>query len=203
MEAQSLTSISTRANCIIDQITADANVDLKDCYQCGKCSAGCPVASMANMMPREIIRNLQLKNIDKVLESDMPWLCASCGMCQARCPQDVDLPSLMLACRRTALREGKKPIREVNTFTKVFIDGVKEKGISDEAVLAMKFNVSTGHLMQDALSAPKMVTRGMLNLKEHKVEGANEVKGIIERARLAEGAKAAHAKPDHAEGGAR
>lgn len=186
MEALSLTAVPTRTKRLINQITADAGVDLKDCYQCGKCSAGCPVAPMASMMPREVIRNLQLGNAESVIDADMPWLCASCGMCQARCPQNVDLPNLMLACRRAALREGKKPLQEVSAFNSIFIDGVKEKGVSDEAALAMKFNVVTGHLAQDALSAPKMVLRGMLNLSEHKVDGASEVKAIIERSRLAE-----------------
>lgn len=153
-------------------------------------------------MPREVIRNFQLKNVNRVMESNMPWLCASCGMCQARCPQNVDLPNLMLACRRTAQREGKKPLREVSTFNSIFIDGVNDKGVSDEAALAMKFNMSSGHLLQDALSAPKMVTRGMLNPKEHKVEGVNEVKNIIERARLAENAAKEASAPKESEGGA-
>lgn len=203
MEAQSLTSVSIGTDQLVGEISADAGVDLKDCYQCGKCSAGCPVAPMADLMPREVIRNLQLKNINRVMESNMPWLCASCGMCQARCPQNVDLPNLMLACRRAAQRQGKKPLREVATFNSIFIDGVKEKGVSDEAALAMKFNMSSGHLLQDALSAPKMVTRGMLNLKEHKVEGIDEVTSIIERARLAENSAKSPSAPQEAEGGAR
>lgn len=161
MEARNLTQ-TARSDNELNSVLDDAKIDPKDCYQCGKCSAGCPVASDADMTPREVLRHIQLGQVEPVLKSNMPWLCAGCGMCLARCPQSVDLPNLMLACRRAAEAQGIKPIGEVARFNQLFINGVREKGLSDEAVLAMRFNLTTGHFLQDALSAPKMVVRGMI-----------------------------------------
>ena len=184
MEARNLTQTAKFDN-ELHSVLDDAKVDPKDCYQCGKCSAGCPVASDADMTPREVLRHLQLGQVDPVLKSNMLWLCAGCGMCLARCPQSVDLPNLMLACRRAAEAQGIKPIGEVARFNQLFVNGVREKGLSDEAVLAMRFNLATGHLLQDALSAPKMVVRGMIGPTSKEQANADEVKELIDRARMA------------------
>lgn len=106
-------------------------------------------------------------------------------MCLARCPQSVDLPNLMLACRRAAEAQGIEPIGEVARFNQLFINGVREKGLSDEAVLAMRFNLTTGHFLQDALSAPKMVVREMIGPTSKEQANSDEVKELIDRARMA------------------
>lgn len=184
MEARNLTQ-TARSDNKLHSVLGDAKVDPKDCYQCGKCSAGCPVASDADMTPREVLRHLQLRQVEPVLKSNMPWLCAGCGMCLVRCPQSVDLPNLMLACRRAAEVQGIEPIGEVARFNQLFINGVREKGLSDEAVLAMRFNLTTGHFLQDILSAPKMVVRGMIGPTSKEQANADEVKELIDRARMA------------------
>ena len=70
-------------------------------------------------------------------------------------------------------------------FNQLFVNGVREKGLSDEAVLAMRFNLATGHFLQDALSAPKMVVRGMIGPTSKEQANADEVKELIDRARMA------------------
>lgn len=186
MEAPTLTRASAEAQPSIEAILAEAGVDTKDCYQCGKCSAGCPVAALADMTPREVIRALQLGLLDKALESNMPSMCVGCGMCLARCPQKVDLPSLLIAVRHAAKQAGIVPIKEVERFDKIFVDGVRARGVSDEAMLAMQYNLTTGHFFQDVLNSPKMLTRGMLNNNGHDVQASAEVKALVDRARALE-----------------
>ncbi|HEY75027.1 MAG TPA: 4Fe-4S dicluster domain-containing protein [Thermoflexia bacterium] len=79
--------------------------DLLACNQCGKCSAGCPVASVMDLLPSQVIRLAQL-GMEEVLESRTIWICASCLTCVTRCPKGVDLPRLMEALREVALRAG-------------------------------------------------------------------------------------------------
>jgi heterodisulfide reductase subunit C len=75
------------------------------CYQCGKCSAGCPSAAFMDQLPNQIIRLLQLGSVAEALRSDTIWYCAACQTCYARCPKGVDLPRLMEALRELALQE--------------------------------------------------------------------------------------------------
>lgn len=175
----------------LNAVAQEAGVNVKDCYQCGKCSAGCPIATWADATPREIIRYLQLGELDAALRSNMAWYCVGCGMCLARCPQCVNLPSLMGALRHAGKAAGIMPVKEIDCFDKAFMRNVRAGGVSDEALLAMQFNFTTGHLFQDVPNSPKMLALGMINNKGHKVKGADEVKRIVDEVRSREAAKPA------------
>ena len=172
-------------------IAQDAGVNLKDCYQCGKCSVGCPVAADADTTPRAVIRNLQLGQADVAMESTMPWLCVSCGMCLARCPQKVDLPALMRSVRKAAKSRGIVAIKEADKFADLFVDGIRLQGVSDEAILAARFNLSTGHLFQDVGSVPAMLKLGMISPGGHKLNDINEVRTLMEKARQVDASNSA------------
>lgn len=84
--------------------------DVLSCYQCGKCSAGCPVASDMDVSPNQVIRLVQIGD-EGVLESEAIWMCASCFTCAARCPKGVDLAKIMEALRIIILRKGGDAIK--------------------------------------------------------------------------------------------
>ncbi|MDR1422399.1 MAG: 4Fe-4S dicluster domain-containing protein, partial [Coriobacteriales bacterium] len=146
----------------IAAIVREAGVDPDDCYQCGKCTAGCPMAHEMDLMPRQVIRSLQLGLYRRALTATAPWVCAQCQVCSVRCPQEVRIAELMLAVRHAAKREGLRPVREPDIFDDIFVNNIRSQGRSNEALLAGFFNLQSGHLMQDVLNAPKMAARGMI-----------------------------------------
>jgi heterodisulfide reductase subunit C len=79
--------------------------NLLSCYQCGKCSAGCPMVSAMDILPNQAIRLVQLGLQEDVLKSKTIWLCASCVTCGARCPRGVDLSRVLEALRQIMLRK--------------------------------------------------------------------------------------------------
>lgn len=94
--------VRSKLVCDVEEISGQ---DLLACNQCGKCSAGCPVGSVMDLLPSQAVRMAQL-GMEEVLESRTIWICASCLTCVARCPKGVDLPRLMEALREIALRAG-------------------------------------------------------------------------------------------------
>ncbi len=76
------------------------------CYQCGRCSAGCPLTFAMKDLPNQVIRLVQLGLEEDALASNTIWVCASCLACHARCPRGVDLAKVMEALRAIRLRPG-------------------------------------------------------------------------------------------------
>lgn len=179
---------------------------MKDCYQCGKCTAGCPLAEGMDLMPREVIRYLQLGALDTVLSAKTPWICAQCVVCSSRCPQSVDICSVMRAVRQASKRAGKRPIPEADIFDDEFIANVRAHGVSNEQYLAAAYNVKSGHLLQDMGNATRMLKRKMVGVGIHNTKGRSEVAALIDRALAADAARHAETKSEnvssaHAEGG--
>ena len=73
------------------------------CHKCGKCSAGCPIGTIMDIRPHQVIELVQANDMT-VLNSRTIWLCASCFQCATRCPKDVDLTRVMEALRLLILR---------------------------------------------------------------------------------------------------
>ena len=80
------------------------------CFQCGTCTSDCPVARFSDTYrPRQIIRMAQLGLKERVLNSDTLWLCAACFTCTDRCPQDVEVASVIRVLRNLAAEKGMVP----------------------------------------------------------------------------------------------
>ncbi len=84
--------------------------NLKRCFQCGTCTSDCPIARYSDTYrPRQIIRMAQLGLKDRILNSDTLWLCAACFTCTDRCPQDVEVASVIRVLRNMAAECGIMP----------------------------------------------------------------------------------------------
>jgi len=80
---------------------------LMRCYQCGVCTADCPVAMrVKEFRPRRIARLAALGQRDRLLGGDTVWLCAGCYTCYERCPEQVRVSEIISALRKLALKEG-------------------------------------------------------------------------------------------------
>jgi len=82
--------------------------DLLACYQCGKCSAGCPNVGQMDILPNQIIRYAQLGLKDELLASKSIWVCASCMTCDVRCPKGINVAEVLEAIRLILLRQRKE-----------------------------------------------------------------------------------------------
>lgn len=89
----------------VRQVEAISGQSLLACNQCGKCSAGCPVAFGMDLLPSQVIRLVQL-GLEEALDAETIWTCAACLTCVARCPKGIDLPRVMEALRLIGMQRG-------------------------------------------------------------------------------------------------
>ena len=154
------------------------------CYQCGKCTAGCPVAYTMDYPPNQIIRGVQLGMRDVVLSSRTIWLCAACETCSTRCPQEVDPAAVMDALRRIAYAEGiRSPEQDVPLFHRIFLGTVRQFGRVFEAGMIGLYNVFSGHLTKDVAMAPAMLVKGKLALLPSMNGNSRKVKEMFAKAK--------------------
>lgn len=74
--------------------------DVTNCFNCGNCTAVCPLSAGDTAFPRKLIRYVQLGLKEKLVQSPEPWLCYYCGECSATCPRDAKPGETMAALRR-------------------------------------------------------------------------------------------------------
>jgi heterodisulfide reductase subunit B len=154
------TSTETLAQMIQSEI--GQNVFL--CYQCVKCSSGCPLAEHMDLMPNQVMRSIQLGN-EGVLESKTIWLCASCQTCTTRCPQGLDIAEIMDTLRIESKKRGLPPaIPEIDKFSNLFLRDIGLLGRLYEVGLMAGLNLVTGQLMKDMDMGMEMMKKGKLKL---------------------------------------
>jgi heterodisulfide reductase subunit C len=154
-----------------------------DCYQCGKCSAGCPVDYAMDLGPRQIMRYIQMGLKKEVMESTTVWLCVSCETCSSRCPAKIDIAKVMESLRILATVEGTVPAeKRVNLFHREFLNAVERYGRAHEFSLSAAYVMKTRDFSGMGL-ARTMFSKGKLVIMPPSVSGASEVKRIFAASR--------------------
>ena len=169
----------------------EGSIRAADCYQCGKCSAGCPAAGEMDHPPSRLVRLLQLelaRHEQAILASRAIWMCLGCETCLTRCPQEFDLPRAMDFLRHEALARGvaHRDAAEILAFHRAFLRSIESHGRLHEFGMIVEYKLRTGRLFQDLALAPAMFLRGKIALLPHGMREAAPVARIFERARAEE-----------------
>ncbi|MBT4484684.1 MAG: heterodisulfide reductase subunit C [Candidatus Latescibacteria bacterium] len=135
------------------------------CYQCAKCSAGCPVAEKMEILPHQIMHYLSIGMEDRVLKANTIWMCAGCFTCSVRCPNDIDITSVMDDLRKKSIQQGIScPVPDVLTFHNAFIKAFAGRGRVHELRMMTEFNLRTGNPFHNIKLAPKMLLKKRLHV---------------------------------------
>jgi heterodisulfide reductase subunit C len=158
------------------------NVNL--CYQCKKCTAGCPVTGIGAMdiTPTQVIHAIRLGQVDMVLNSRTIWVCASCETCTTRCPQGIDIAKVIDAARNYAKVLGRvDKEKSVDIFFSTFMNNIAKHGILYELGVVFGIKMKTLELFKDATLGRDMFFKGKLNILPHNTKNAKEIKEMLKK----------------------
>jgi len=182
-ELETATNIGNVNSTFLREVIEKSGEDLSLCYQCLKCTAGCPTAAYMDIRPNNIIRMIQMGMKKEVLGSSAIWFCVYCQTCGTRCPNEIHIGVLMDALREMAIEEGI-PAKEKNIhlFHEAFIQSVRRGGRAHEVTMLMDYMLRSRDLMKDSLiPGVKLFLKGKFPLLPSFVKGRGEIKRIFER----------------------
>jgi len=172
------------------QLESLAGTKFADCYQCGKCTAGCPRSAHMDKTPHQLIRMVQLGHVEAALKAGAIWQCVSCETCTTRCPKRVDCAAVMDALRQVSYERGvtSKQQAAVVLFQKAFLDSVRRNGRMNEIEMIVQYKLEgfaairrLGFLLNGAMLAPRMQMHKKLHIVGEKVRDRGVVRRIFAR----------------------
>ncbi len=187
------TSVVNKDTRFRDIIVETIGPEIFDCYQCSKCSAGCPVSFSMDILPHQMIRSVLFNQQEKVLAANTIWTCASCETCTTRCPNDIDIAKVMDVLRQLQQESGRpSTVPKVSQFHAAFLGAIQKNGRVHELSMMQDFSLKSGDLKEklktggwknDVKLGLKMFLRGKLKLLPHKCRAVADVRKIFNQAK--------------------
>jgi heterodisulfide reductase subunit C2 len=162
------------------EIQEESGQNLSRCFQCRKCTGGCPTVQWYEWPNHGIVRMLQLGLRDELLASSAIWMCVSCETCGSRCPNGIHLSPIMDALRARALAAGREPAEPaVVAFHLAFVGSARRFGRVHEATMLAAYKWATKDFTTDLGVGLKLFAKGKIPLLPKSVRGKGEVEKIF------------------------
>ena len=176
---------------LLEQIEAQGPFQTGACFQCRKCTNGCPVTFAMDLFPDEVIRMVILGQRETVLACQTIWVCAACETCTTRCPNDVKIAELMDCLKEMSVQE-RVPSSQprILALHETFLNNVEKWGRLYEAGLLPVCLLKSGELLEklhagtwqyDLKLGCQMMANGRLPLIPKSINGKKEIRRILAR----------------------
>ncbi|MDD5703357.1 MAG: 4Fe-4S dicluster domain-containing protein [Dehalococcoidales bacterium] len=165
------------------QIEEISGENIATCYQCEKCTNGCPLSFAMDIFPHRVIHSIHLGLTDDVINSDTIWVCASCQTCTTRCPNGIDIAHVMDTLRQLSAARGVKPSqKQAPVFHRAFLSNVKRFGKMHEMSMALDYTLRSEGLKglsKQARLGMTMLRKRKMKLVPGRLSAGKEVKEIF------------------------
>lgn len=132
---------------LLEQLEVTGPFQAAACFQCRKCTNGCPVTFAMDIYPDEVIRMVLLGQRETVLRCGTIWVCAACETCSTRCPNEVKIAELMDCLKEMAVKEGVScPQPRILTLHETFLKNIKKRGRVFEGTFLPSYMLRSGRL---------------------------------------------------------
>jgi heterodisulfide reductase subunit C len=166
----------------IEQVSELSQQNVRRCYYCLRCTAGCPAAEFMEYAPAQLLRLVQLGQKEVLLRSSAIWLCIGCETCGTRCPNEIHAGAVIDALRQVALAEGVEPgERSVHRLHVAFLDSIRWWGRLHELSMLIQHKLTSGDNLLDNLDmGVDMFVKGKIHPLPKRIQGMDEVKRLFE-----------------------
>ena len=176
---------------LLERIEAQGPFQAGACFQCRKCTNGCPVTFAMDIYPDEVIRMVILGQRETVLACQTIWVCAACETCTTRCPNEVKIAELMDCLKELAILAGVPSSQpQILALHEIFLENIKKHGRLYESTLLPIYLLKSGEFLNrwstgtwryDLSLGVKMLSKGRLPLMPKSIKGKREVRRILTR----------------------
>lgn len=172
---------------LVSDVEKLAHTQVSNCYQCGKCTAGCPRGEAMDAGPTKLIHLVQTGAVLEAAKCESVWQCVSCLTCSTRCPKSVNIAGVVDALRQISVERKITANRFARTvlFQKEFLRNIRRNGRTNELelvaawkILGFMHDFNPCEALKDAQLGPKMFFRHKL----HFMPGSPvKDKGVVRR----------------------
>ena len=164
---------------IRDELLTKVEPNIHYCYQCGKCTAGCPLSDVYDWQPNEVIRLIQINKIDEILNTNSVYLCVSCEICSSRCPQQVDIAAIMNFLRIKSWQNRQFKLKKIGNFYLIFLKLIQKLGRNYEPLLILSLNLLNKRFFNDFELVPAILMKKKIRIIPEWTKKRKEVSAII------------------------
>lgn len=166
------------------EIQERSGQNLSRCYQCKKCTAGCPTVTWYEWPNHAVVRMIQRGLRDELLGSRAIWMCVTCDTCGARCPNGIYLGPVFDALRSLARQEGRRiPEPAVLAFHEAFLGSARRFGRVHEATMLAAYKLKTRDFFTDLGVGLQLFAKGKIPVLPKGVRGKAEIEKIFQAGR--------------------
>lgn len=175
----------------LKEVEEGSGIKVSACFQCRKCTNGCPVTFAMDIYPDQMMRYIQFGLKKEVWESATIWVCASCETCTTRCPNEIDIAGVMDFLKQTVVVEkAKAKESQVLAFHRAFMDDIRKRGRVFETGLVQNYMLKSGEwltklkdltILDEMRLGWTMYRKGRLNLLPRHIKGREEIKKLFKK----------------------
>ena len=177
----------------LKEMSVDERLKVPSCYQCKRCTNGCPVTFAMDIYPDRVIRLVNLGQWDRVLNCNTIWICSSCETCTTRCPNEVDIAGVMDDLKEMAIQYGVPvPQPQTHAFHDAFLRDIERRGRVFEGRMMQDYFLKSGNLFGKLMDGTlidyaflglNLFRKGRLPLLPEGIKDRKKVRELIGRAR--------------------
>ena len=176
-------TLQWKTTAFLDEVQHRSGTPVGACFQCHKCSTGCPTGQEMDYLSSQVMRLVHLGEEEAVLGSRAIWLCASCEACSTRCPMGIDVAAVMDTLRMLAIeRKVATGDARGEKFNRSFLGSVRRHGRVFEFGMLAAYKLRSGEWLSDVGKFPQMLAKGKISLLPKRSGEAKRLREIYRRA---------------------